>query len=137
MKQIYVDLGLVFWLQKMVADGLSFHLFTNNATPNRETTLGGLTEATWTNYSPILVSGGSFTLFGVAGHRGHLSAADISFLNDSGGTQTAYGYYITDGDGMDPLLLAAARFDDAPLARDDQDSWNIVPRIGDFSEFAS
>jgi hypothetical protein len=131
MDQIYPDVSLVPLLQLLAANGFHFHLYTNNATIDRAITLGGLTEAAWSGYAPVNVTSGAFTLSSTVGHVGSLLAAPIAFVNASGSSQTAYGYFITDT--ANTTLYAAAQFDSAPITKVNGDSWIITPVIGDFS----
>ena len=133
MNQIYPDAGLVQWLQRMAVGNFHFHLFVNNLVPNKTTLLAGLTEAAWAGYAAITVNAADFALTGVAGHVGTILAAPIAFTNGSAGSQSAYGYYVTDT--ADAILFAVALFDAAPVAKIVGDSWIITPVIGDFSQF--
>lgn len=134
MKQIYVDAGLLFWLSRMVDPSLVFHLYVNNVAPTKATVLGDFTEASWTNYASISVGAASFVLNSVsAGHIGTTIAAPISFAESGAGTDTAYGYYITEPTFGN--LLAAGIFDGAPITKALGDLFMIVPIVGDFSQF--
>ena len=135
MTQIYPDAALITLLQRIVTPSVTVRLFVNNVTPDRSLTLGGLTEAGWTGYAAQNVLAAAFTLTGVAGHVGGITAAAVSFSNTSGGSQSAYGYFVTDASGS--FLLWAARFDGAPITQPDGGSWQVTPTIGDFSQAAS
>lgn len=135
MHQIYPDVGLIPILELWASNDLHFWLFSNNATIDRAITLAGLTAAAFVAVNPITVAAADFTLSGIANHKATILAAPIAFVNTSGGVQSAYGYYVTDTG--DAVLYAAARFDSAPVAKLDGESWNVTPVLGDFSEFAT
>jgi hypothetical protein len=135
MHQIYPDEGLIEFLERAVAGDFKFKLFTNNFTPDRDTELADLTEAVFAGYAEVTVAAADFTLSGVAGHVGSLVAAPIAFLNSSGISQNAYGYYATDS--AETMLLMVARFDSAPVAKATGDSFLVTPTISDFSQYAS
>jgi len=133
--QIYPDAALVPILQRIVAGGVHVHLFANNVTPDQSTTLGTFTEAAWAGYAVQNVLASAFSLTGVAGHVGGITAAAVAFGNSSGGNQSAYGYYVTDT--TDTILLWCARFDSAPIVQPNGGSWQVTPTVGDFSQAAS
>lgn len=135
MHQIYPDVGLVEFLERMVADDFHFHLYTNNVTPDRDTELADLTEMAIAGYAIVTVTDADFALSGVAGHVGTVLAAPIDFLNGTGAPVNAYGYYITNV--ANTILLAVARFDDAPVSKAAGDSWIVVPTLSDLSQYSS
>lgn len=135
MDQIYPDQGLITILQRIVADDFHFHLFVNNITPDRTTVLFDLTEAAWSGYVPITVLRTDFVMYGLAAHIGSAQAPPIAFNNNTGTSQSAYGYYITDVSNS--VLLAVARFDSAPVIKNDGDGWVVQPIIGDVSVLSS
>jgi len=132
MEQIYVDEGLVFQLDLIVAVDNVWHIFVNDVTPDRDTELGDLTEASFSGYAEQTVLGTAFIADGVVGHVGFKVAAPIAFLNSSGSPVDVYGYYVTDAGGT--ILLAAARFDAAPVTKEDGESIIVVPVWGAFSQ---
>jgi hypothetical protein len=133
MDQIYPNVGLVEQLTRILTSGVHYHLFVNNVIPDRTSTLIGtpLTEAAWFGYVPIAKALGDFSITGVAGGVGFAIGMPFPFVNSSGGNQTAYGYFVTDV--TNAILLAVARFDDAPETKVNGDSWIILPRWGDTS----
>jgi len=132
---IFPDEGLVTQLGRILVLDVLYHLFTNNVTPDRDTVLADLTDATWTGYAPITQTFTDYTITGVAGHAGYAIAAPISFSNGSGSPVTTYGYYVTDSG--ETVLLAAARFDGAPLTIAAAGTLPVVPVWGDFSQLFS
>lgn len=133
MRLIFPDEGLVEQLKRIVNDGVTYHLFTNDVTPDRDTELAGLTEAAWSGYAAASLDETDFPTESVAGHNGSILGPAVAFLNSSGSPVDAYGYYVTDV--ANSMLLAAARFDDAPISKADAESFLVVPTWGDFSRF--
>jgi hypothetical protein len=133
MNQIYPDEGLPDLLEKLTADDLVFHLFTNDIEVNRDVLLEDFVEETTFDYEAITVPGGGWTGTGVAAHVATAVADTIAFTPD-GGDWDVYGYYVTDVAGE--TVLFAARFDGAPIAVPDGDPLLISPTIADFSKLA-
>jgi hypothetical protein len=73
----------------------------------------------------------SFTLHGVSGHIGKITAPDITISNVSGFTVTVYGYLAGFGVTANAVtdLLLAARFDVAPIVMAPGDTINITPTL--------
>lgn len=132
MNQIYPDVGLVPWLLRMAVGDLLYHLFVNNVTPNRETVLADLTEASWSGYAAIGVPAADWTLSAVIAHVGTIQTPPIVFDNASGSNQSAYGYYVTDALGLE--LLAIGRFDGAPLTKPTGSAFVLTPTLSDLSQ---
>ena len=135
MNQIYPDDGLVEQLTRILAGGIKIKLFKTDVTPDRDTVLADLVEADWAGYAAVDLDDTDFTLSGVVAHQGYLIADPVAFLNSSGAAKDAYGYFVTNAD--DDKLLAVARFDGAPISKDDGESHIVVPAWGDFSELTS
>jgi hypothetical protein len=85
-------------------------LFSNNVTPDNTTTLGGLTEATFTGYAAVTLSGWSAA--SLAAHVASSTANPITFTLTAG-SQNIYGWYVTSADGE---LICAGRDVAAPVA---------------------
>jgi hypothetical protein len=134
---VFMDESLIHSLLAIATDypaggPIHFRLFTNNITPGRGDTLGSYTEAAWTGYAAVALGAGSFTIQSVVAHLGSIQAPGITFSNTSAGAQTAYGYFITTD--SDTTVLAAARFDGAPLTLIPLVGTLVVtPILGDFS----
>jgi hypothetical protein len=135
MHQIYPDVGLLAWLTRMITGDFHYHLYVNNFTPDRDTSLGALTEMAIAGYAIVTVTAAQFTLSGVAGHVGSVIAPPIAFLNGTGGSEDAFGYFVTKTDNT--TLLIASRFDGAPLSKVAGDYWVVTPTLSDLSQFAS
>lgn len=133
MDQIYPDEGLIEQLEKILADGVEYFLFTNNVTPGKGTVLADLTPAGWTGSTAITLDTSDFATTGVTSHAGVALGAPISWTNGSGGDQTCYGYGVRNIAGT--KLWAAARFDSAPITKADGESFTVVPIWGDSSQF--
>lgn len=116
-------------VQNGSVDAITYHLFTNDVTPDESTVLAGLTEAAWTGYAAVPQDIGDFTFEYITGGVGTIIAGPFAFGNGSGSPQLAYGYYITMNSGAD--LLAAARFDLAPVTVPDPGGYTILPILSD------
>jgi len=134
MQQIYPDQGLVPQLLRIMAADVKYHLYANDLTPDRGTVLADFTGAAWTGYASVTVEAADFTIDGVAAHVGYIQAPPITFANGSGADQDAYGYYVTDAGNT--KVLAAGRFDAAPVTKPDGDEWSVIPVWGDSSSLS-
>jgi hypothetical protein len=134
--QIYPDATLLAMLQDIVTTGgIDYHLFTNNVTPDLTFTLTSFVEAAWGGYAIQNVLPAAFTIQSVSGHVGTLIAAPVTFVNTSGSTQNAYGYFITrHSDGM---FRGCARFDGAPAVILNGGSQQVIPILSDLSLLGS
>lgn len=135
MDLIFPDDGLVEQLKRILNGTVKYHLFTNNVTPTLADTVATYTEASWTGYAAVSKTFTDYTINGVSGHNGFAIASPIAFSNTSGSSQNAYGYYVTDSGGT--ILLAAARFDSAPVSIPNGGSTSVVPVWGDYSQLSS
>lgn len=131
----FPDPGLVWQLEQILTATVKYRLFTNNYTPTLSDVVGDYTEAAWTSYAAITQAWADFTINGVSGHNGFALAPPISFSNGSGSPVSAYGYFVTDSTGA--ILLAAARFDSAPVTIAAGGTALVVPTWGDFSQLSS
>jgi hypothetical protein len=132
--QIFPDTDLVAALDKIVTPGVFYTLYTNNVTPTDSNVLGDFTQ--WQGGAGptpqvIHVLLAAFTLSGVSGHIGKITANDITFTNLSGAPITVYGYIagLTDAPGPVNDLLLAARFDTAPITLAPGDNLNVTPTL--------
>lgn len=136
MDQIYPDSGLVEGLTYLVQTaGWDYHLFTNNLTPGLTNVLGDFTEAAWAGYAVQQVTLAAFSLRGVVSHLGSLQALPVAFLNSSGGTVTAYGFFVTWH--VSGNLVCCARFDGAPVSILNGQSQFVTPIVSDYSALAT
>lgn len=91
------------------------HLFTNNATPQETTTLGGITEATAAGYAAVTLLGTSWSIGTDGGGVTTASYSEITFTFTT--AVTCYGYYITTSSTYSGgvKLLWLERFTGAPF----------------------
>lgn len=135
MKLIFPDAGLVEQLARILGGSVVYQLYDNDVTPTDLSVLGDFSLAGWPTPGSFTLGNIDYTLRGVAAHAGYAIAPPIAFLNSTGMDQVAYGYRVLDT-GL-TILLAAARFDGAPLTIHDGDSLTVVPVWGDFSQYTS
>jgi hypothetical protein len=135
MDLLFPDNGLVYQLTQILTTNVKYRLFANNVTPTLNDTLATYTEASFAGYAAVSQNWSNFTINGVANHQGYALAPPVTFTNTSGSTQTVYGYYVTDD--LNTTLLAAARFDGAPISIPTGTGYSVVPTWGDFSQLSS
>lgn len=135
MDVIFPDVGLVQILLNAVGDGLTYHLFDNDVSPSLEDTLATYHQANWSGYAPQTVVQSDFFISEVVAHLGGIEAGPLNFLNTSPANVTVYGYYVTDV--TTGTLVAAARFDLAPITIPVGGGYAITPQLGDFSGLTS
>lgn len=137
MHQIYPDQGLVYMLDQIAkgsGTGLYWQLYQNNVTPTLGNVLTDFTLAA-TSWGRIQVADAAFTLKQVAANVGSIQAPNIVFINTTGVSQTVYGYVIID-DSL-TKIVAAARFDTAPIVIAIAGNQTVTPILGDYSQFSS
>lgn len=136
MNVIHPDASLVKLLQRIASGDVRYRLYDNDITPGPGSVLADFNE--WSHAdgygSSILVAASDFTLSGVSGHIGFLTAGDISWTF-TGGPNNCYGFFVTDSTGAD--LLAAARFDSAPIVVNAGTVITVSPKFANASKFAS
>ena len=96
-------------LNKTASDDVKLRLYTNDVTPDDDTVVGDLTEATATGYAAKTLTGASWTVATATGTTTG-SYAQQSFTMTT--QETYYGYYVTDNAGTG--LLWVERFSDGP-----------------------
>lgn len=137
MKLVFADESLVDQLLLLAAGtgaGLYWRLFENNKTPAAGDVLADytLSDDAW---GEIQVDPGDFTIQQVSAHQGSIQALNIVFTNGSGGPVAIYGYCILNA--AKTKLIAAVRFDDAPIALADGAQLPVVPILGSQSYYDS
>lgn len=133
MHQIHPDASLVGLMKRMVAAGVKVKLFVNNHNPSETTVLGDLTEYSMGGgYAAVSLDDSDFTASGVAFHIGTIAAPDAVF-SVGGGTDSIYGYFITNSSGS--ALLAVARFSDAPRTLAVGSPVSVAPKLAMSSRF--
>lgn len=135
MNQIYPDEGLHPLLALLVAGEFTWHLFTNDITPDRDTVLDDFAEADWDGYLPVTLTADDLTLFSVNNHVGTVTGEPVEYSNVSGLDQQAFGYFVTDQPGGH--VVACGRFDDAPLVITPLGQFFVQPVLSVFSQFHS
>lgn len=106
---------------------LILRLYKTNVTPSETTVVGDLTEADFTGYAAITLTGASWTTSG--GDPATGSYAEQTFSSSADQTpQSVYGYYLTratDGD-----LVAAEKFSNGPyVISNNGDTIKLTPTI--------
>lgn len=89
----------------------ALRLYTNNLNPSKSTEIEDLTEASEAGYSPITLTGVSWTFSTSSGGTNSAIYSEQAFNFTEG--VTVYGYYVTTTEGT-PKLLYAERFTDGP-----------------------
>jgi hypothetical protein len=90
---------------------VKLHLFQSNTTPAETDTTATYTEATWTGYAAITLTGASWTVTNA--DPASASYAEQTFTSTAGSqSQANYGYYVTNS--ASTVLLWAERFSDGP-----------------------
>lgn len=134
MNQIYPNEGLLQNLKRIAgtsSTGNYWQLYENDVTPGPESVLADFTLATFDD--DVQRAASDFALSQVQDNVGTIIAPNITFGPPGGAGVDVYGYVI-----MDPsktILIAAARFDDAPKTIAAAGVYQVVPIFGDFSEF--
>lgn len=116
MHQIHPDEGLNWQNLAIAAASLKYRLFTNNLTLGPGTVYSDFTEASGGGgYAPITLDESDFGVASLAAHIGTILGADVTFAVSSG-TQSIYGYYVTDLSNT--KVIACGKFSDAPRTLD-------------------
>jgi hypothetical protein len=134
MVQLFIDDGLLFCLKQIAnaaGAGMYWQLYTSNTTPAKSDTLATYTLASST-YFRSQQAVGNFTLQQVAADIGTIQAPNVVFTNGSGSPVTVYGYVIYEPTGS--KLVAAARFDSAPITIAAGGTLVVTPILGDADE---
>ena len=96
-------------VNKTAPENLVLRLFQNNITPAESDTAGTYTEATFTGYASITLTGASWG----AASAGTISFAQQTFTSSAAqATQQIYGYYCTQV--TSGVLVYSERFSDGP-----------------------
>jgi hypothetical protein len=121
------DLALQYLVNKAAPQNLVLRLFKSNTTPAEADTAGTYTEADFTGYAAITLTGSSWTV--VQGAPSQASYAQQTFTSSAEQTsQNVYGYYLTRVTGGE--LVYAERFSDGPYAiAHNGDAIKVTPQI--------
>lgn len=103
------NIALEALVNKTAPQNLVLRLFQSNTTPAESDTEATYTEATFTGYSAITLTGASWG----AASAGTISFAQQTFTSSAGSqNQNVYGYYLTQV--TSGKLVYAERFTDGP-----------------------
>jgi len=107
--------ALGYFVNKQSPQDLVLRLYKSNTTPAETDTAGSYTEADFTGYSSVSLTGASWTL--TEGAPSHADYAQQSFTSSAGSqNQDVYGWYATRT--TSGRIACAERFATAP--------WNIA-----------
>lgn len=127
MPLVVPDIGEAVILQMLVSgvplSACSCYLFQNNMTPDQDTVLADLTNATFSGYIQATTNFGSAT---IVGHKGKIvGTAPLTFTHNGGGTSnTIYGYYVKITATSD--LLYVERFSSSQVMANNGDQIGIT-----------
>lgn len=133
MNQIYPDEGLIPLLERIIVGDFMFHLFTNEPAEGLTVKLADLVEAAYSGYEPITVEADDFINSAVVDNVGTILAEPIEFLNESGATQEAAGYYATNL--TQTKLLFYGLFDAEDRIKLHGEAFGVTPMVSVFSQF--
>lgn len=88
----------------------ALRLFTNDITPDDDTVIGDLTQATESGYAPVTLTGSNWSFGEVGGEQ--TASHPARTLTFSTGV-TVFGYYVTTTE-VTPKLLWVERWTDGP-----------------------
>jgi hypothetical protein len=132
---IFPDAGLLYILRQTVGTALIYDLYRNNYTPTLSSALVDFQRANWSGYAPVTIPAVLWTVQMVAGNVGRFQAPIILFGNSSATEQAAYGYYVKDA--TNTVLIAAGRFDLAPVIIPRGGAYPVLPLLGAYSGLKS
>lgn len=119
--------GLKYFVNNDTPEDLVLRLFQSDTTPAETDTAVSYTEADFTGYSPITLTGAGWSIS--EGAPSNASYAQQTFTSTAGSqNQNVYGYYMTRS--ISGRLALAERFTDGPYTIvNDGDQIKITPRI--------
>lgn len=120
--------GLQYFVNKAAPQDLVMRLFKNDITPAETDTAASYTEATFTGYAAITLTGASWGA-PVQGTPSNISYAQQTFTSSATqASQSIYGYYYTRFTSGN--LAGAERFSGAPFPiANNGDNIKITPQI--------
>lgn len=122
------SIALRYLVNKLATpEDLVLCLFKSNTTPAEADVIGTYTEADFTGYSNITLTGASWTVSGTAPTS--IGYAQQTFTSSAGSqNQSVYGYYLKRASGGE--LVWAERFSDGPyVIVNNGDAIKITPTI--------
>lgn len=119
------NLVLEMIVNKTAPQNLVLKLFSSNTTPSETDTAGTYTEATFSGYAAITLTGASWG----AAASGSIAYAQQTFTHNGGGTSNSiYGYFVVQA--TSGTLLYAERDASAPFTlANNGDNVKITPTI--------
>jgi hypothetical protein len=113
-------------VNKTAAQNLVLRLFKNDVTPADTDTVSNYTEADFTGYSAVTLTGANWTA--TPGDPTEIAYAQQSFTSSAGSqNQTIYGYYLTRATGGE--LIIAERFGTSYTIQNNGDTIKVTPKI--------
>lgn len=108
-------------------ENLVLRLFQNNITPAATDTAATYTQATFTGYASVTLTGASWTV--TAGNPSTATYAQQTFTSSANqATQQIYGYYLVRASSLD--IVYAERFSDGPYPiTNNGDAIKITPTV--------
>lgn len=136
MKLVFADESLIDELVALATGsggGLYWRLFENDIVPATDKVKADytLSDDAW---GEIQVPPADFDIQQVSAGQGSIQALNIVFQNGSGGPLNFYGYVILNA--AKTKVIAAVRFDDAPISLADGAQLPVVPILGAQSYYA-
>lgn len=114
------------FLDLILAVNYTLRLFSNDVAVSESLTEASFTEATFTGYAALALTGGSWT--STPGDPGVGTYAQQSFVRSStGAAQSIYGYYVVTTAGG--LLRWYEKFDNAVVMELINDEIRVTPRM--------
>jgi hypothetical protein len=119
------NIALEALVNKTAPQNLVLRLFSSNTTPADSDTAATYTEATFTGYSAITLTGASWG----AASNGTIAYAQQTFTSTADAqNQNIYGYYVTQT--TSGVLVYAERFTDGPYnIANNGDNIKVTPNI--------
>lgn len=107
---------------------VTLKLFKNNVVPAETDTSSTFTEATFTGYAPLLLTGSSWSL--TPGAPSAATVAQQTFTCTAATSEPIYGYFLTAATSAGSPPIAAEAFSDGPYTvTNNGDSIKITPNI--------
>lgn len=119
--------ALEFFVNKTAPENLVLKLFKSNTTPAETHTTANYTEADFTGYSALTLTGSSWGS-AAAGDPSFIAYSQQTFELLAVETQSIYGYYLVGASSG--VLYGAERFTDGPyVVTTTHDKVRVTPRI--------
>jgi hypothetical protein len=114
------------WLNKVAPQNQTLKLYSNNITPAETDTAGTYTEAAFTGYAAIGLTGADWTV--TSGAPTSAATAAKTFTQTAVASSNVYGYFIVQA--VSGIIMVAERFSAAPFAlANNGDSITVTPTI--------